>query len=615
MSTQRRERDHPGDKTRRWGAGSSQATEGAQSARESDASPFPLISRGTSVRLRRSNGPADVDPLVGIGLGGHKLSAIGSPTFRQLVRPVLRLTAAVRRRPRVRNRAAMGKQASLRSSIPHIPFLPVCPLDRILPRSSAPSPIDRRPRQASAAGRKGTMAKEICISSTPHETRLAILEDDQLAEIYYERENEYTLAGSIYNGRVTRVLPGMQSAFVDLGLERDAFLYVTDFLELEDQEETDELEKAAAAGGNQPPREVRHGNGPRPNARGAVQRGIAADRQERQTAGAPGTARPRGTGSPGRQQRTKLRGGRASPNSRQPRFPRSLARESEGEETGEGGAKRWRGRRRRRGGRGAPTHVADPVESETSAETYLEPSELAEPEVAPEIHAGRAPAPKRSPGFGSACSARRARACAIRASGRVALEVRRRADAGDAEGRACCAPRPQHIQARHADRSSAGVGWQRAAARRIALAASPAPAGAGDGDIHRDAWRAAGRVCGCGACGPGRRGFRRRDGGICAGCRRGIRIEPLPAPIDDTELEPEEQLNTEELVMEEEPEEPLPGAPAETSVPNWRRKSPFITLRTRTRSPPIHSSPAKPLRLRRRKNDARRVEPKLRRIG
>ncbi len=75
------------------------------------------------------------------------------------------------------------------------------------------------------------MAKEICISSTPHETRLAIIENDELAEIYYERENEYTLAGSIYKGRVTRVLPGMQSAFVDVGLERDAFLYVTDFLE------------------------------------------------------------------------------------------------------------------------------------------------------------------------------------------------------------------------------------------------------------------------------------------------------------------------------------------------------------------------------------------------
>src|SRR5208282_5248122 len=112
------------------------------------------------------------------------------------------------------------------------------------------------------------MAKEICISSTPHETRLAILEDDQLAEIYYERENEYTLAGSIYNGRVTRVLPGMQSAFVDVGLERDAFLYVTDFMELEDPEETDELEKAAATGANTAPREVRHTNGPERNTGG-----------------------------------------------------------------------------------------------------------------------------------------------------------------------------------------------------------------------------------------------------------------------------------------------------------------------------------------------------------
>lgn len=75
------------------------------------------------------------------------------------------------------------------------------------------------------------MSKEIYISSTPHETRLAIVENDDLTEMYYERENEYTLAGSIYNGKVTRVLPGMQSSFVDLGLERDAFLYITDFME------------------------------------------------------------------------------------------------------------------------------------------------------------------------------------------------------------------------------------------------------------------------------------------------------------------------------------------------------------------------------------------------
>jgi ribonuclease G len=75
------------------------------------------------------------------------------------------------------------------------------------------------------------MSKEIYISSTPHETRLAIVENEALTEIYYERENEYTLAGSIYNGRVTRVLPGMQSSFVDIGLDRDAFLYITDFME------------------------------------------------------------------------------------------------------------------------------------------------------------------------------------------------------------------------------------------------------------------------------------------------------------------------------------------------------------------------------------------------
>jgi ribonuclease E len=97
------------------------------------------------------------------------------------------------------------------------------------------------------------MSKEICISSTPHETRLAILEDEQLTEVYYERENEYTLAGSIYKGRVTRVLPGMQSAFVDLGLERDAFLYVTDFME--EQEDSSEFERIPTNGRSEEPRQ------------------------------------------------------------------------------------------------------------------------------------------------------------------------------------------------------------------------------------------------------------------------------------------------------------------------------------------------------------------------
>lgn len=83
------------------------------------------------------------------------------------------------------------------------------------------------------------MSKELVVSSTRHETRVAVLEDDQVVEIYFQRENEYSLAGSIHKGRVTRVLPGMQSAFVDVGLERDAFLYVSDFFE--DNEEYEKV--------------------------------------------------------------------------------------------------------------------------------------------------------------------------------------------------------------------------------------------------------------------------------------------------------------------------------------------------------------------------------------
>ncbi|MBL8236591.1 MAG: Rne/Rng family ribonuclease [Bryobacterales bacterium] len=83
------------------------------------------------------------------------------------------------------------------------------------------------------------MSKELVISSNRHETKVAILEDDVLVEIFFQRANEYSLAGSIHKGRVTRVLPGMQSAFVDLGLERDTFLYVSDFAD----DHSDDLDK------------------------------------------------------------------------------------------------------------------------------------------------------------------------------------------------------------------------------------------------------------------------------------------------------------------------------------------------------------------------------------
>jgi ribonuclease G len=234
------------------------------------------------------------------------------------------------------------------------------------------------------------MAKEICISSTPHETRLAILEDDQLAEIYYERENEYTLAGSIYNGRVTRVLPGMQSAFVDVGLERDAFLYVTDFMELEDPEETDELEKAAATGVNQAPREVRHTVAPDRTAGRPENRGGESGQRQGQKPEQKQEQRP-DRGGQDRQPREKQFVVEAAPETAE--SPVSQASFSPGAaDTGQddgSGGKRWRGRRRRRGGRGSTGAPEGQSGSEGSSEDYNETS--SESTTASDIQASAAP--------------------------------------------------------------------------------------------------------------------------------------------------------------------------------------------------------------------------------
>jgi Rne/Rng family ribonuclease len=234
------------------------------------------------------------------------------------------------------------------------------------------------------------MAKEICISSTPHETRLAILEDDQLAEIYYERENEYTLAGSIYNGRVTRVLPGMQSAFVDVGLERDAFLYVTDFMELEDPEETDEIERAAASGGNQPPREVHHSPALE-SSRGDVRPPRSGQKFD-QKPDQKQESRPERP-APDRQSKGRRLSVEAIPDAAdavpQSSFISESADDTHADST-EPGAKRWRGRRRRRGGRGGPAGSQEgQTETIRSEEEPTEnyPETPSEGEVAPVIHA------------------------------------------------------------------------------------------------------------------------------------------------------------------------------------------------------------------------------------
>jgi ribonuclease G len=89
------------------------------------------------------------------------------------------------------------------------------------------------------------MAKELIVSVNGREKKIAIIEDERVTEFYIERgEENQGIVGNIYKGRVMRVLPGMQSAFVDIGLERDAFLYVSDFFDEEEEFERIVLDKS-----------------------------------------------------------------------------------------------------------------------------------------------------------------------------------------------------------------------------------------------------------------------------------------------------------------------------------------------------------------------------------
>ena len=94
------------------------------------------------------------------------------------------------------------------------------------------------------------MTKDIIVCSTPQETKVALLEDGLLSEFFIEREAHRSVVGNLYEGRVTRVLPGMQSSFVDIGLERDAFLYVADVVEGLDENLLTPEEQAATAATN-----------------------------------------------------------------------------------------------------------------------------------------------------------------------------------------------------------------------------------------------------------------------------------------------------------------------------------------------------------------------------
>ena len=201
------------------------------------------------------------------------------------------------------------------------------------------------------------MNKELYVSTTPHETKVALVEDDQLAEVQFERENEYTLAGSIYKGRVTRVLPGMQSAFVDIGLERDAFLYVSDFLELQDEDDDNEFGDVKVTGPT-----LAHANGL------IIAEPLPVEEEDSEEIEDEPVAE-----------------GEAAP--------------ADGKDAG---APRWRGRRRRRGRRGGRDRVVGDQTTDAqpgTADSEIQPAEQEsaeepEDEPAPQAAAPRERAPR-----------------------------------------------------------------------------------------------------------------------------------------------------------------------------------------------------------------------------
>ena len=124
------------------------------------------------------------------------------------------------------------------------------------------------------------MAKELIVSATSLEKKIAIIEDDQVTQIFIEREQSRNILGNVYKGRVTRVLPGMQAAFVDIGLERNAFLYVTDFFE--DYEEYGELLKTTGTGVEDLLDETERADGRRTGGRRGRRGRRTGDRRERE---------------------------------------------------------------------------------------------------------------------------------------------------------------------------------------------------------------------------------------------------------------------------------------------------------------------------------------------
>src|SRR6476620_4725494 len=101
------------------------------------------------------------------------------------------------------------------------------------------------------------MKREILINANPRETRVAIIEDDQLVELLVDRPDARRMVGDIYFGRVDAVLPGIQAAFVDIGTEKSAFLHASDLVsetdeepEEDDDEDDEDADEGAEENGN-----------------------------------------------------------------------------------------------------------------------------------------------------------------------------------------------------------------------------------------------------------------------------------------------------------------------------------------------------------------------------
>ena len=233
------------------------------------------------------------------------------------------------------------------------------------------------------------MSKELVISSNRHETKVAVLEDDQLVEVFFQRSDEYSLAGSIHKGRVTRVLPGMQSAFVDLGLERDTFLYVSDFLE-----EHEDFDKVT--GDERPVRSERsrddrprgdRGRGDRDRSRDDRPRGPQPQAQSPVSSVADGSAVAQGVeGASTESSPTPVAAGARAPGA-----------DAGGPASGQDQRNRRGRRRRRRGSRGFPEskYAADGApQSAGSAPPPVEEAEVeGESELETEVHAEESTAP------------------------------------------------------------------------------------------------------------------------------------------------------------------------------------------------------------------------------